>query len=430
MLKRIDPADAVLGIYIHRLEGNWFSHPFWRARFRLTDAAMLDRLRHSRVAGVIIDTTRGVDPDAVSAPAVPAQVRVATRAVREAQAAPAPAAPRAQAPRVLGAVPAEVQRGFGRARTVADRGLKVVSHVFLEMRLGKAVPPGKITPVIDAIIASMQSNPFAFNGLMQFRREHEHVYRHALATAALMIALGRSLRLSTLDLHTAGLAGLLLDAGVVDLPLDTVGGDPRRLPEVEWRSHVALGQTFIERSRLSPEIARAALEHHERIDGTGWPNRTGGASLSQLGRMAAICDTYDLLAAGDNALDPVAALAAMKRDTGAFDPELLALFETTIGVWPTGALVAMRSGRLAVVIGQNRYAPDKPLVALFYDPASDMRINDVWIDLATCYGADAIAGPAAIGALPPHVRSKADAALVAAIDHVARPDRAANAHAA
>jgi HD-GYP domain-containing protein (c-di-GMP phosphodiesterase class II) len=427
MLKRIDPTDVVLGMFIQKLEGNWFSHPFWRANFLLTDPAQLERLHASRVPAVIIDTELGIDPDAptIANPSRPAP----SPAMRLRQPAPPPPVPPVQSQprppaRVMAAPPAEVGRGFGKANAVAERGLKAVAHVFLEMRLGKAIAPATVTPVIDSIIASIQDNPFAFNGMMCFRRDNEQVYRHALATSALMIALGRNLHMAQFDLHAAGLSGLLLDSGVNLLPTDGADrvADPRQLPHEIWHSHVQLGHDFIVRSRLSSSIARACLEHHERMDGGGWPNGVGGSGLSKLGRMAAICDAYDLLAnggSGQSGLDPAEALRQMQADRGAFDPDLLAVFETTVGVWPTGSVVELRSGRLAVVVQQNLEATDRPLVAVFFAPATGQRIDDVWIDLNTCYGADAIVGPGLIETLPSSAQASAAAAMAATIDRVA-----------
>jgi HD-GYP domain-containing protein (c-di-GMP phosphodiesterase class II) len=431
MLKRIDPSDVMLGMYIHKLEGNWFSHPFWSARFLLTDPIKLEQLHASSVPGVIIDTDRGIDPDdwtdsdpySGPRPVATPRSKVRSRRLPDPPATPVGHGAKSAPAQIMSAPPADVTRGFGKASAAAERGLKVVAHVFLEMRLGKAITPATVTPVIDAIIASVQSSPFAFNGLMRFRRETEAVYRHALATSALMIALARSMRMAPADVHDAGAAGLLLDVGVSRLPRDEMNpwDDPRQLPVEVWQSHVQLSHDFIIKSRLPESVARACLEHHERIDGHGWPRATPGSALSKLGRMAAICDAYDVLATGGEgrpALDPAEALAEMKRDRGAFDPDLLATFETTIGIWPTGSVVEMRSGRLALVIDQNRDAPDRPTIAAFYDPAARQRIDDVFINLQSCYGADAIVGPGLIAALPPLCQANASAALAATLDRL------------
>jgi hypothetical protein len=215
----------------------------------------------------------------------------------------------------------------------------------------------------------------------------------------------------------------MLDAGVSLLPIDDANrnADPRQLPPEVWQSHVQLGHDFILRSRLSDTIARACLEHHERLDGAGWPHGIGGNRLSKLGRMAAICDAYDLLASdgeGQPGLDPGEALRRMQADHGAFDPELLTVFETTVGIWPTGSVVELRSGRIAMVIEQNLEASDRPLIAVFFAPATGQRIDDVWIDLNTCYGADAIVGPGLIADLPHAMQAAATAAMSAAVERV------------
>ena len=415
MLKRIDPAQVALGMFIHQFEGSWFNHPFWRARFLLTDPGQVEKVHESALDAVIIDTERGLDVAGAPAP-TPAPAPIATRIARRAE--PLPVAPRAAPSRVLGAPPPEIAKGFGRARSVADRGLKVVAGVFLEMRLGKTVALEDVSPVINSVIGSMQSNPNALTGLMQFQRDHGEVYAHALATSALMVGLGRTIGLDRCDLHTAGLAGLLLDSGIALLPAaDTQGDRPNAVPP----EHVALGYGFIEESGLSAAVARACLEHHERHDGGGWPGGTAGKALSQLGRMAAICDAYDLMTSpldGSGGIDPAEALRAMQEDHGAFDPDLLTAFVTTMGIWPTGSIVELRTGRLAVVVDQHRDHRDRPTVAVFFDPVAGSPIEPQWIDLANCYGADAIAVPAHINELPQAIQAPAQAALARALARV------------
>ena len=303
------------------------------------------------------------------------------------------------------------------------------------MRLGKSIDAAAVTPVIQSIIVSVQSNPGALNGLLQVQSSSERAYRHAMATSALMISLGRTLRLGIVELHAAGLAGMLLDAGVSKLPHSQASDafEPEKMPEAVWQSHVQLGYEFVRSSGLADNIALACLEHHERFDGNGWPNRSSGALLSRFGRMAAICDAFDLMVAGSGTrdrVDPGEALRLMKSDEGAFDPELLTAFEASIGIWPTGSLVELRSGRWAVVVQQNHDMPDRPLVAVFFNPASGDVINNFYIDLNDCYGADAIERVAALSTLPPAfqsiARSGLESALAKAINGPAKRQKSAS----
>jgi len=419
MLKRIAPSQAQIGMFIHKLEGSWFSHPFWKSRFLLTDPGQLARLRHSEVDGVIIDTEKGRDIDGSLSPVAAEQSTPRKRARPAWQSTtPAPNTPAAQS-----FAPRSLAREFGRAAQVAERGIKVVSRAFFEMRLGKAVKHEDVSPVIEDIFASVQRNAHAFNGLMQCKRDAEFVYRHALATSALMISLGRQLKLPPDDIHEAGLAGLMLDCGISLLPVDLAdyGGDPRGIPPVLWREHVRYGHDFILGGDFGEDIARACLEHHERIDGAGYPSATPGDRLSDLGRMAAICNAYDELVndvSGHGGLDPAAAMAQMLADTGAYDPAMLKAFVCAVGVYPVGSIVLLQSGRFAMVVDQNAEDPALPTVRCFHSKTVGRAVAQETIDLAHCFGKDTIAALADPEDLPAqelhHIRAKLLAAACAA----------------
>jgi hypothetical protein len=157
---------------------------------------------------------------------------------------------------------------------------------------------------------------------MACKRNAEFVYRHALATSALMITLARQIGLPVEMIHEAGVAGLLMDAGVNLLPVDfeAHGGLPGSIPPHIWRDHVRFGHDFVLGGAFGEAISRAVLEHHERMDGTGYPSGMRGDELSLLGRMAAICDSFDNLLNGfeaDHAMGPAEALAHMAGDEGA-----------------------------------------------------------------------------------------------------------------
>jgi HD-GYP domain-containing protein (c-di-GMP phosphodiesterase class II) len=197
----------------------------------------------------------------------------------------------------------------------------MVSKVFFTMRLGGG---GTRTgdPADRGHFASLR-NPHAFNGLMACRRNAEFVYRHALATSALMITLARQIGLPVEMIHEAGVAGLLMDAGVNLLPVDfeAHGGLPGSIPPHIWRDHVRFGHDFVLGGAFGEAISRAVLEHHERMDGTGYPSGMRGDELSLLGRMAAICDSFDNLLNGfeaDHAMGPAEALAAYGGRRGRF----------------------------------------------------------------------------------------------------------------
>ena len=395
-------------MFIHKMEGSWLSHPFWRARFLVKTPGQLEKLRDSDLPGVIIDTSRGRDlgePETAKPSAPPPspihERRIPTRAsligARRAIPTSAPGAA-GNSFDLSSTAPQTTAREFGNATRVAGRAQKVVSRVFLESRLGKTIKSEMIEPVIEDIFASVQRNAHAFNGLMRCKRDNGNAYRQALAVSALMISLGRQIKLAPADLRLAGTAGLLIDVGISHLPVDLAdyNGDASRIPEEIMRTHVQLGHDFLNASGVPQVVARTCLEHHERLDGSGYPAGLKGEDISSFARMAAICETYDNLANdadGACGLNPANALSRMGELPG-LDAALLDEFTQAMGVYPIGSVVLLRSGRLAMVVDQNPSDMSLPRVRTFYSVTNKRVIAPSTIDLANCRGEDALVGVA------------------------------------
>lgn len=403
MLKRISTGDVELGMYICKLEGSWFSHPFWKRSFLLEDPAMLDRLLESDVDGVIIDTARGKDTAvrAVEPPAIISGPRHAGMPASQSllhQNSPRPVFVRA-------APVMPMAREFGRARRAAGDALRVVSKAFIEVRLGKAIKAQDVEPVLDAVYASVQRNLYAFNGLLRCQTDNEQVYRHSLAVSALMIALAKHMRMSPVDIRDAGMAGLLMDVGVGQLPVDlaSVGGDYTLLRPDLREQHVVLGYTFLKAAGDIPEqVLRVILQHHERLDGSGYPQGMSGKAIEPLSRMAAICDAYDSMISGGHEadrLDPADAIRALRGEPEKFDADILERFVETVGVYPIGSFVRLRSGRLAMVVDEDPLDTALPTVRTFWSLSLAKRLKGETIALAHCYGEDAIEGVADVSGL-------------------------------
>lgn len=402
MLKRIAPSEVELGMFVHKLEGSWLKHPFWKTKFVLEDTGTLRDLRDADIAAVVIDIDKG--KDVRPRPVLQAQNDDAPRLATAPRARPALGQPPAFDYRST--TPQTTAREFGHAGRVADRGRKVISKVFLEARLGRTIRVEAVEPVIEDIFASVQRNPHAFNGLMRCKHDNEFLYRHSLACSALMISLGRALKLSPGEIREAGLAGLLFDVGINHLPVDlaSVGGDHRRLPHEVLATHTTLGKNFLTASGLPEKITLTALHHHERNDSSGYPDRRIGGDIPLLSRMAAICDAYDELASSGTGVpvDPGAVLQAMSVMHGKFDPVLFEAFVAAIGTFPIGSFVELKSGRLAMVVNQDGSDYAKPRVRTFFSLQSGERIRPQEIDLANCFGEDEIVGLADLARFDPH----------------------------
>ena len=383
MLRRITPRDVRLGMFIHALEGPWLHHPFWRKRFLLTDPADLEKLRSSAVPIVVIDDERGL------APAAP----TSTAATPNAIARPAPAAPRRNDPAPVPArkrnvlAPCSAREEFSRATQIVGRSKQAVTRMFNEARLGKAVTSASVVPLVDEIADSVARNPTALLGIARLKTKDEYTYLHSVAVCALMINLARHLEVDESLIRDIGLAGMLHDVGKMAIPQEILD-KPGKLTDEEFavvREHPARGHEMLVASGDMPEIALdVCLHHHERYDGTGYPHGLAGETISRWARMGAVCDVYDAITSNRPYKDgwaPAESLSRMEAWQGHFEPELLTRFVRSIGIWPVGTLVRLRSNRLGVVVGENKADPTRPRVSAFYSiPGRELITPETWND--------------------------------------------------
>lgn len=360
MLRKVPLEDVRLGMFVHALEGSWLQHPFWRRRFLLDSQQDLQRLLDSEIPGIIIDDERGV------APAPKSGATPAARAVT----LPSSPAPRQQRQPIPSVRTGDDETE--RARAIVGKSRRAVMKMFGDVRMGHAIEVGGIAPMVEEIAASVARNSTALIGIARLKRKDEYTYLHSVAVCALMINFARALELDEDLVHELGLAGLLHDIGKMAVP-DPVLNKPAPLSDEEWalvRGHAQRGYDLVVTSPEAPAIAaEVVLHHHEKFDGTGYPHGLKGEQISLYARMGAICDVYDAITSDrpyKQGWAPADSIARMLEWHGHFDPRLLDAFIRSIGIYPVGALVRLRSNRLGLVVAENRREPTKPKVKAFY----------------------------------------------------------------
>lgn len=394
MLKKIAVAQLRLGMHVHKLEGKWIDHPFWKTRFLLDSAADLQRLLDSGVDACWIDPGLGLDVAAplFDVPALPANPPVppAAAVAREPATPPAPR-PGAPASRPMAAELKE-------AAAICDRGREAVVAMFGEARMGRTVDADGCLDLVDDIAGSMQRNPGALVSLARLKTRDDYTYMHSVAVCALMVALGRQIGMNEEQCRLAGQAGLMHDIGKALMPLDVLN-KPGKLTEGEFavmRSHPERGHALLVEGRgATPEMLDVVLHHHERVDGAGYPRRLRAGQLSRLARMGAICDVYDAITSNrpyKAGWDPSESIARMASWKGQFDGTLFAAFVQSLGIYPTGSLVRLASQRVAVVAEQNPGKLVAPVVMVFFSLRSQLRIPPQRLDLAAPGCSDRIVG--------------------------------------
>ncbi len=381
-LKRIHVDDLVLGMHIKEFCGSWLDHPFWRTSFLLDATVDLQQIRASKIKEVWIDIGKGLDVPAVLVTAPPPVAPEAeTDQVDAKETAPA------DAPRDIDHVEASVE--MFRAAKIQHQSRAVVKSIFSEARLGKAVNMAGAQQLVQEISDSVARNTGAFISLSRLKSADEYTYMHSVTVCALMVALARQINLSEAQTRMAGTAGLLHDIGKATVPLEILN-KPGPLTPAEFevvKRHPQDGHAFLLRSGVTePDVLAVCVQHHEKTNGSGYPNRLGEADIALLSKMASVCDVYDAITSNrpyKAGWDPAQSVKLMAEwAPGRFDPAIFQAFVKSIGIYPTGSLVRLASGRLAVVTEQSTGSLVAPVVKVFFSVKSDIRLVPEVLDLS------------------------------------------------
>ncbi len=375
-----DTSEEIVWIALDQLRLGMFVHPLSRASFLLSHARDLEAIRESGVGGMFVDLKRSTGAKPERGVARPLGYKPAAAVQRPAAPARAPATMRTAAERRAAQFDAAAQT-LGRLRVP-------VRALLDDVRLGKAIGGGAVAGIVEEINASVANNAAAIISLARIRDSDSFTYAHSVAVCALMANLARGMDLDAGSLQELGIAGLLHDVGKMLIPKEILN-KPGRLtdPEMEvMRGHVTRGHELLKKGGNLPQAAlEVCLSHHEKLDGTGYPERLSGAQIGLAARMGAVCDVYDAVTSNrpyKEAWSPAECLASMFSWQGHFDEDILSLFIRSVGIYPVGSLVRMASGHLAVVVEQCEGDLTRPTVRIFHCIATDTRVAPRDLSLA------------------------------------------------
>ncbi len=263
-----------------------------------------------------------------------------------------------------------------------------IDSIFESVDRGGSLDLVRIKKSVEPMIDSVTRNPDACIWLARMKQTDQYTYRHSLGASIWAVALGRQLGLPKPDLRSLAIGGLLFDVGKlrVDRELLTT---TRPLTDDEFqqvKDHVQLGVEMIEQSGLMNQSVRDMVaHHHERHDGSGYPNGLHGDGIPIFARVAAIVDCYDAITshrAYARAIPPATAIKMLYewKDID-FQAELVEAFIQAVGIYPAGSLVELSSGEVAVVVAEYRTRRLRPRVIVLLDenkqPLADGRMIDL-----------------------------------------------------
>jgi HD-GYP domain-containing protein (c-di-GMP phosphodiesterase class II) len=260
-----------------------------------------------------------------------------------------------------------------------------------DVRMGRALNMEAVSEVVGSMADSILRSPDALTSLTRLKSFDEYTFFHSVNTSALALSVGKHLGYERAPLLQLGTGMLLHDIGKTLIPVEILN-KPGRYEAHEFeimKQHVLRGAEILSSTTgLTDMYLKPTLEHHERVDGTGYPHHRSKTDLSQFGLIAAIVDIYDAVTSdrcyhkGKTPHDTLQFLYQLGVQ-GHVDGMLVQQFVQVVGVYPVGSCVSLSTGETAIVKQFNHEAPIRPLVVLVTDEGGRRRSAPIDLDLAT-----------------------------------------------
>lgn len=369
-LQKVAVGDLKIGMYVDQLDRPWTETRFMYQGFFVRNQETIDEL--TRVCKFVFVDAEHDSQDITS--------RRSPKSVPERY-----------------PVTQTVEREIARAKTIHQEASTAVKGIFTQMLQSGRLDVELAREAVTSMLESMLCNPNALIWLTRMKQHDSYIFSHALNTSIWGLAFARHLGLDKDEIYQVGLGCLLMDVGKTQLPL-TLLLKPGPLNDDELklaRSHVTISRNIVRgMDGITSPVMELVQSHHERFDGSGYPQGLAGNAIPTFAKIAGIVDSYDALVsfrphAGER--PPHEAMRYLYGLRGTlFQDEVVVKFMQVVGAFPTGSVVMLNTGAVGVVLAQNPQRL-RPRLALVTDdrkqklPAPavvDMMYDSAWSDTA------------------------------------------------
>jgi HD-GYP domain-containing protein (c-di-GMP phosphodiesterase class II) len=320
------------------------------------------KVRELGITELYIDAERGLDaPDAPTRGEIDRETQSRLTALVS---TPRPAAPRRRT-----SLEPEMQH----AVRIHREAKSLVDGALADAKLGQSIELAPIRSLAGELVDSVFRNHDALACLTRIRNKDQYLLEHSVSISVLMSIFARTEGTPLTRMHEFVVGAMLHDIGKILIP-EAVLHKPGRLDEAEFaqmRLHAQHSRELLRATLGMSELAiEVAAQHHEKLDGSGYPDGLRGTEIGKPGRMVAICDVYDALTADrcyKRALPPTTAMRhLLEWSDRHLDRQLVHHFIRSMGVYPVGSLVQLSNERFAVVIEQHDQHHLLPRVLVMY----------------------------------------------------------------
>lgn len=386
---KLEVNELSLGMYVSGLDRPWSQTPFPLQGFYLRELDQINQLK-ALCSYVYIDVEKGRGPIATNLKTISPTIK--NKIVAKEKERPTGMEPIA---------PLKINRGMYReveplqkevkkARQLHQKVYGAVSEVVqqLEQNQLDGASLGETKKVASEMVDSVLRNPDAFTWLSRVQEKDEYTYSHAVRSSVWAILFGRHIGLPKRELDVLAMGVLLKDVGKVMLESEILEKESRNQAEEKaYREFVELGCEILRKTpNVEPRVISVVKTHCERINGNGFPQGLAGDKIPLLGKIAGIVTFYDFVTNPRGSRNPIAPSRAVAKlyelRNVEFQEELVVEFIRAIGLYPTGTLVELSTGEVAVVVEQNFERRLKPKVIVVLDAFKNPLDEYLLLDLS------------------------------------------------
>lgn len=230
---------------------------------------------------------------------------------------------------------------------------------------------GKTRDVVNDIITDMLAQPEIVYNISGVRQKSEEIYAHSLNVCALSVLLALRMRLPKPKVYDIAVGAVLHDIGYCNVPVDIRTRNPIDYSEAErkeMKMHVVYGYSMLEDEEwLSHTAKDIVFQHHERLDGSGYPLHLTGNRIGMGSKIVAVSDAFDNIVYGNYELklkvhEAIEYIVA--KSSSEFDRQVVDIFSQSVAAYPNGTIVITSMDDVGIVLRQNSSFPTRPVIRL------------------------------------------------------------------
>ncbi|KRE46280.1 HD-GYP domain-containing protein [Paenibacillus sp. Soil522] len=243
--------------------------------------------------------------------------------------------------------------------------------------------------MMNMIIDDLSNHKDAMIMLMDMSSVDYYLYQHSLNVCVYTTLLGMSNGYSRAELTTLGMGALLHDIGKTQIAIDVLR-KPGSLTKEEYeamKQHARIGYELLkDEPNLPLLVAHCAFQHHERIDGSGYPRGIKGNEIHDYAKWIGLVDSYDAMTTNRVYSAPILPHHAIERlyaGTGTlYEQKMLQLFRDKVAIYPIGISVKLHTGESGIVADLNHSYPHRPIIRVLNNEAGEELKSPYEIDLS------------------------------------------------